>query len=51
MNRETTHNAERPSFAIQAGNSIKGCVVHNFSIELYWLDVNVRCQPNVCSFK
>jgi hypothetical protein len=27
------------------------CVVHDFSIELYWLDVNVKCQPNVCSFK
>ena len=29
----------------------RGCVVHDFSIELYRLDVNVRCLPNVFSFE
>ena len=25
------------------------CVTHDFSIELYWLDVNVRFPPDVWS--
>jgi len=29
----------------------RGCVVHDFSIDLYRLDVNVRCPPVVCSFE
>ena len=29
----------------------RGCAVHDFSIELYRLDVNVRCPPDVCLFE
>ena len=29
----------------------RGCVVHDFSIELYWLDVNVGSPSALCTFE
>jgi hypothetical protein len=51
MNPEGIHSTVRPSFKIQAEALYRGCVVHDFSIELYQLDVNVRCPPDVCLFE
>jgi hypothetical protein len=51
MNWEEIHNTDRPSYKGQAGALYRGCVVHDFSIELYRLDVNVRCSPNICLFE